>query len=120
MGEGFGHGVIHELEAGVTARKNLGSLAAQQFREEGAGGGNAGHLAVISCFQAVNDVILRGLEHVENVHDHVQLLTAGLAAGHVQIQAQSFLLLIGGPDGGVFRLALGQGHFSVLHVSSSL
>ena len=120
VGEGLGHGVVHELEAGVAAHENLGSLAAQQLREQSAGGGDAGHLAVVAGLHAVDDIILRGFEHVKNVHDHVQLVAARLATGHIQVQTQGLLLLIGGPDGGIFRLTLGQAHFGVFHVNSSL
>ncbi len=119
VGKCLGHGVKHELEAGVAAHENLRGLAAQQLREQRTGGGDAGHLAVVPRLHAVDDVILGSFEYVENVRDHVQLLASRLAPGHVQIQPQRLLPLIGGPNGIVFRLTLRRGHFSILHINSS-
>ena len=79
VGERLGHGVIHQLQAGVAAHEHLLGLAAQNVREQPSGRGDARHLAVVADVDAVGDEILRLGQQAENGCDQIQLHLARLA-----------------------------------------
>ena len=114
VGKGLGHRVIHQLQTGVAAHEHLLQLAAQNVGKQRLGGGDTGHLAIVSGLDTVGDKILRLDENAEDIRHQIQLVTARLAPCHIQLQAQRLLLLIGRLDGSIFRLTLLQRHFRVL------
>ena len=115
MGICLGNGVIHQLQAGVAAYKALLRLAAQNLRKQGLSGGQTVHIAVVTAVDAVGDKVLRLYQNIAHLRDHIQLLSAGLSASHVQLQPQGFLLLVLRQHSGILCLALLGGHFRVFH-----
>ena len=113
VGHGLADGVVHQLEAGVAAGEDLALPTSQDLREEPPGGGEAGQLAVVAAVHAVGEKVLRRMEDIEKAADHVQLLLAGLAPGHVQLQALGLQGVILRPDGGQLRLQLRPGEVPV-------
>ena len=113
VGHSLADGVVHQLEAGVAAGKDLALLTAQDLREKPPGGRETRKLAVVPAVDTVGDEVLRRPEDVKDAADHIQLLLAGLAAGHIQLQALSLQGLVFRPDGGVLRLQLRVGEFPV-------
>ena len=113
VGIRLGHGVEHHLQGGVAPGDDLAGLAAQKVCKQLPGNGNTRHIAVISRINAVGDEVVGSQGDVVHLHDHIQLLPAGLAPGHVQLQSQGLLLLVGPAQGGVFRLPLRKGHFLI-------
>ena len=85
------------------------------------GRGQAGQLAVVAHVDAVDNIVLRLLEHIEDVRYHVQLILAGLAAGHVQLQPLCLQICKSGLQCCVFRPPLVQCHvFVCSHLSHPL
>ena len=115
VGHGLADGVIHQLKAGVAAYEALLRLAAQNLRKQGLSGGQAVHIAVVTAVNAVGDKVLRLYQNIAHLRDHIQLLSAGLSASHVQLQPQGFLLLVLRQHSGILCLALLGGHFRVFH-----
>ena len=121
MDEGAVDHAVHQLQTGVAAYKNLLGLAVQNVCEQALCLRQTGQSAVIADVDTVNNVILRLLEHVENIRDHIQLVLAGLAAGHVQLESLCLQVLKGSLKGCVFRPPLVQCHvFVSSHLSHPL
>ena len=87
MGERLGNGVIHQLETGVAADKNLLALTAQNLGKERLRLGQTGHLAVVALLDAVRAEVLRTGDEREHRCDKVELIAAGLTARHIQLQS---------------------------------
>ena len=113
VGVGLGDCVVHQLQAGVAAHEHLLRTAAQDLGEEPLGSGQAAHLTVVADVDAVGDVVLRILHQMEDVGHHVQLLLAGLAPGHVQLEALGLELFKAAQDPGVFLFPLLCGHLGI-------
>ena len=119
VGIGLTNGVVHQLQAGISAHKHLLRTAAQDLRKKTAGSGDTGQFAIGPHIDAVSDVIGRVPHQVEEAVCLVDLLLAGLAAGHVQIQALRLQVVEFLLQAGVFRLALFRAHLGVCHGGSS-
>ena len=120
VGVGLGDGVVHQLQTGVAAHEHLLRPAAQDLREQPLGRRQAAELAVVAHVDTVGHVVLRLLHQAENIADQIQLRLAGLAPGHVQIQAPGLQLLVLPGHLGVFRLPLLGGHLGISsHYSAS-
>ena len=109
VGIRLGHGVEHHLQGGVASGDDLAGLAAQKVRKQPPGDGNTCHIAIVPGVDAVGDEVVGGQGDVVHLHDHVQLLPAGLSPGHIQVQAQGLLLLVGPAQG--IPPAVPQGSF---------
>lgn len=86
VGPGLGDQVIHELQAGGAAHEALLRLAVQNFGKEALGGRQAGEVPVVAGVDAVAFAVLRLGQGGEDAGDQVELLLAGLAASHIQLQ----------------------------------
>ena len=83
--------IIHHLQAAVAANDHIFGLHAQQFSKKAASLGHAFQQAIVTGIKAVfANVII----HFEHFHGKIQLLCAGLAAGHIQIQRHILVVLV--------------------------
>ena len=110
VGIGLADGIIHQLQAGVAAHKHLLRTAAQHLRKEPLGRGDTGQLTIGPHIDAVGDIIGGVTHQIENTVGQVELLLAGLTAGHVQIQALCLQVIEFLLQAGVFRLAFFRTH----------
>ena len=77
-----GHQIIHQLQAGVAAHKNLLRPGAHHFREQGAGLIQTFQIAVVAGVRAVRRGVIL---HFQKFHRQVHLMRAGFAAGHIEL-----------------------------------
>ena len=102
-----GNQIVHQLQAGVAAHKNLVRFDAKHIGKQGACLRQALQLAVVAGVKAVvGDVVV----HLEQIHSKIHLVRAGFAAGHVQLQAHVLKLFVLGLQRGLFC-----GEFVVIH-----
>ena len=112
---------VHQLQAGVAAHEHLLGLAVQNVGKQALGLRQTGQCAVVADIDAVDHEVLRLVEGIKDVGHHVQLGLAGLAAGHVQLQALGFQAPKHGLKCCVFRPPLIQCHIFVCsHLSHPL
>ena len=115
VGVRLGDGVVHELQAGVTADEHLLRLAAEDLGKERLGARQAGELAVVAHIHVAVHAVRRIGHHRENIGHQIELLLARTPARHVELQA------LGLPrfkfSGHLFKfgLALFSRHFPVFH-----
>ena len=86
VGVGLGNHVVHELEAGAAADEALLGSNAQDLGKELLCRRKAGQLAVVAGVDAVDLAVGGVAEHGEDAGDQIQLLPAGLAPGHVELE----------------------------------
>ena len=121
MDKGAVDHAVHELQTGVAAHEYLLGLAVQKVCEQALGLRQTGQRAVVADINAVDNIVLRLLEHIEDVRYHVQLILAGLAAGHVQLQSLCLQICKSGLQCCVFSPPLVQCHvFVCSHLSHPL
>ena len=113
MGIRLGDGVVHQLQAGVAADEHLLRPAAQYLGKQRPCLRDARQLAIVPGIQPTRQIVLRSGQLCHLPCHHVQLLRAGLTTGHVQLQAQCLLCLIGLSHGGVFLPPLVGGHIRI-------
>ena len=95
MGHGSGHSVIHHVQAGVAIdndliRGDLGHSAQKLLRFL-----YAVQHAIIPAVHALGILQVRSaVQHVHHSHGKIQLLCAGLASGHIQVQIQGLRLAV--------------------------
>ena len=83
--------VVHDLQAGVAAHKDFLRLDAHHVAEQLTGLVQALKVAVVAGIGAgVGGVI----SHLQQPHCQVHLVRAGLAAGHIQLQAHCLKFLV--------------------------
>ena len=92
--------IVHQLQAGVAAHKNLVCFDAEHIGKKLAGLLQTLKVAVVAHIGAVGSGVIIKLEQV---HGQIHLVRAGLAASHVQLQAHVLKL---------FVLCLERGFFS--------
>ncbi len=97
------HDVVHELEAGVVARDQVGHRDAEQVAEDGPQLGQAMQSAVVAGVGSVAVAEVRPRQ-TQQVVGQVELLSGRLAAG--QVQAQLLGLQVGVVAGLLFVLCL--------------
>ena len=88
------HGVIHKGQAGVASGQHLLHRHFQQISKHLAAGGNAFQGAVVAGVQALIDGVLTGLDHRQHPFAGIQLVSAGLAPGHIQLQALGLIAFV--------------------------
>ena len=88
VGIGGGDYIVHQIQRGVAASQNLIGGAAQNIGKILSGAAQAQNLTVVSGIHTVADETAV-IEHGQHIADNVQLLTAGLATGHVQLETES-------------------------------
>ena len=115
IGVRLGNNVIHELQTCVAAYKALLRFAAQYVGKQLLGRGQTIHIAIVAAVDAVADKVLGLHKNIAQVGDHIQLLFAGLAPGHVQLQPQCLLFFVVRQHSGIFRLALLSGHVRIFY-----
>ena len=98
----LGDGVVHERERRVAADETLLRLAAEDVRPQRLCRRQTRELAVVAGVDAVHLTVLRGLEHRQNVRYEIELLLAGLAARHVQLERLRLEIVKMRCDGGLF------------------
>ena len=77
-------------------------LAAEDVRPQRLCRRQTRQLAVVAGVDAVHLTVLRGLEHRQNVRYEIELLLAGLAARHVQLERLRLEIVKMRCDGGLF------------------
>ena len=95
MGHGAGDRVIHHVQTGIAVHDHMLRRDPHDVRHHMLGLGKAVQHAVIADVDSLRAVHMAlGIQHVENVHPHVQLGHRRLPSGHVQLQALGLLLSI--------------------------
>ena len=83
--------IVHQLQAGVAAHKDLVCLDAEHIGKKLAGLLQPLKVAVVAHIGAVGSGVIIKLEQV---HGQIHLVRAGLAAGHIQLQAHCLKFLV--------------------------
>ena len=86
-----GYQVVHQLQAGVAAHKNLRGLYAKHIGKQFASLLQAFQFAIVAGVEAVIGGVV---VHLQQIHRQIHLVRAGLAAGHVEFQAHILKLLV--------------------------
>ena len=83
--------VVHQLQAGVAAHEHLTGLHAEHIGKQHAGLLQALQFTVVAGIGAgIGGVIV----HLQQVHGQIHLVRAGLAAGHIQLEALGLKFLV--------------------------
>ena len=83
--------VIHQLQAGVAAHEHFLRLYAKDIRKQHAGLLQAFQLAIVAGIRAsIGGIVI----HLQQVHGQIHLVRAGLAAGHIQLEALGLKFLV--------------------------
>ena len=83
--------VVHQLQAGVAAHEHLAGLHAEYIREQHTGFLQTFQLTIVAGIRAgIGGVIV----HLQQVHGQIHLVRAGLAAGHIQLEALGLKFLV--------------------------
>ena len=77
---------MHQTQAGITANKGLGRLAAKHICPILPGALQSCKITVIPAVIAVQNTILFIRQYSQQSTHKIQLCTAGLATGHIQFQ----------------------------------
>ena len=81
---GLGNGIVHKLQAGVSADKAFACLAAQKIGKQLLRSTQAGELPVIAHVGLIQQAVCRVVQHGQHVGNQVELLLARFAPGHIQ------------------------------------
>ena len=88
------HGVIHKGQAGVAPGQHLLHRHFQQIGKHLPAGRNAFQCAVVAGIQSLIHGVLTGLDHRQHPFTGIQLVGAGLAPGHIQLQALGLVAFV--------------------------
>ena len=103
--------VVHQLQAGVAAHKNLAGLNAHHIAKQGAGFFQTFQVAIIAGIIAILGGIVT---HFQQIHGQVHLMRAWFTAGHVELKALGLELGIGLFQRSLFCTELFFGHFKII------
>ena len=103
--------VVHQLQAGVAAHKDLLGLHAHHIGEQLTGLMQALQIAVVAGVGAGVGGVIR---HLQQTHCQIHLVRAGLAAGHVQLQAHRLKLFVFFFQSRLFGSQFVAGHLKII------
>ena len=113
VGVGLGDEVVHERQAGVAADEYFLRLRTEQLGKQALRRRQTADLAVVPRVDPVVCAVGGVGKHGQNIAYHVELLPAGLAACHVQLEVQRLVMLKFFQQRGIFRLPLCGGQLLV-------
>ena len=114
VGVGAGHRVVHHVQAGIAVDDDVLGVVLHHVAQQLPGLLDAGQRAVVAAIGAVvAGQVAVGIQHVHHAHGQVQLLLAGHAAAHVQVNAHALVFLVFLFQQGDLVLQLLAGHFSI-------
>ena len=103
--------IIHQLQAGVAAHKDLTCFDTEHIGKELAGFLKTLKVAVVAHIGAIGSGVIIKLEQV---HGQIHLVRAGFAAGHVQLQAHVLKLFVLCLERGLFSGELVMIHCKII------
>ena len=95
VGHGTGNGIEHHIQAGVASHNDLLSGHTEQLTKQRLHLRKAvGHAVVAAIFSGGSHQICGRTEDIQHGHGKIQLIHAGLASGHIQLQAHCLKFIV--------------------------
>ena len=114
VGIGAGNGIVHHVQAGIAVDDDVLGVVLHHVAQQLPGLFDAGQRAVVAAIGAViTGQVAVGIQHVHHPHGQVQLLLAGHAPAHVQVNAHGLEFLVFLLQEGNFIFQLLAGHFRI-------